>query len=78
MDGVVHATYVIARMHQTISRLLQAGVLDESGGRDAALDDLAAHRRNFAAGDEVIRDGGRLTPLGTELIEAARSYMAAA
>ena len=30
MDGVVHATYVVARMHQTISRLLDAGVLSET------------------------------------------------
>lgn len=77
MDGVVHATYVIARMHQTLTRLLQAGVLD-STEQDLALTDLDAHRRNFAAGDQVIRDGGRLTPLGADLIDSARSYMAAA
>lgn len=77
MDGIVHASYVIARMHQTVSRLLKSGVLDESE-RNAAVMDLAAHRRNFAAGDEVVREGGRLTPLGIEVIEAARAYMATA
>ena len=77
MDGVFHATYVVARMHQTVSRLLAAGVVDEAS-RPAALADLQAHRRNFAAGDQVIRDGGRLTPLGVELIESARAYMASA
>lgn len=77
MDGVVHATYVVARMHQTLLRLLEADVLDESE-QTAAFADLAAHRRNFAAGNQVIREGGRLTPLGTEVIEAARAYMAAA
>ena len=75
MDGVFHATYVVARMHQTVSRLLDAGVID-AAAMDAALTDLAAHRRNFAAGDQVIREGGRLTPLGAEVIETARAYMA--
>ena len=77
MDGVVHATYVVARMHQTLSRLLEAGVVEEFE-RDAAIEDLAAHRRNFESGDQVIRNGGRLTSLGTEVIESARTYMAAA
>jgi hypothetical protein len=53
-------------------------VVNASAANQMARDDLAAHRRNFAAGDKMIRDGGQLTPLGTELIEAARSYMAAA
>jgi hypothetical protein len=77
MDGVFHATYVIARMHQTVSRLLDAGVLDERE-REAAIADLGAHRRNFDAGDRVVRDGARLTPLGAEVIAAARAYMASA
>lgn len=75
MDGVFHATYVVARMHQTLSRLLDAGILDDDQRR-AALTDLAAHRRNFDAGDQVVREGGRLTPLGAEVIESARAYMA--
>ena len=33
MDGIVHATYVIARMHQTLDRLLASGVLSELGNR---------------------------------------------
>jgi len=77
MDGVFHATYVVARMHLTVSHLLDAGVLD-GREREAALADLAAHRRNFDVGDQVIRDGGRLTPLGAEVIESARAYMASA
>ncbi len=77
MDGVVHATYVIARMHQTLSRLLDSGVLSEAE-QAMARDDLAAHRTSFAAGDREIRDGGRLTALGAELVDSARAYMAAA
>ena len=77
MDGVFHAAYVIARMHQTLSRLLAAGVLD-AAQVDAATIDLAAHRRNFAAGDQVIREGARLTAVGRDAIAAAREYMATA
>jgi len=77
MDGVFHATYVVARMHQTLTRLLASGAV-EPADRERALADLAAHQRNFAAGDAVIRENGRLTPLGAEVIETARAYMASA
>jgi hypothetical protein len=77
MDGVFHATYVVARMHQTLSRLLASGVLDD-GQIEFARADLAQHRRNFDVGDSVVREGGRLTAVGREAIEAAREYMAGA
>ena len=77
MDGVFHATYVVARMHQTLNRLLEAGVLDQ-GQVEAARTDLDVHRRNFHAGDEVIRGGARLTEIGRTAMEAARAYMATA
>ena len=77
MDGVFHASYVVARMHQTLSRLLASGVLDAEQTA-AAQADLAAHTSNFAIGDAVVREGGRLTEVGRETIEAARQYMASA
>lgn len=77
MDGVFHATYVVARMHQTLSRLLESGVLDDAQS-EAAQTDLALHRRNFELGDEVVRQGGRLTATGRAAIDAARDYMAKA
>ncbi len=77
MDGVFHATYVVARMHQTLSRLLGAGVLD-SEQTALAQTDLALHRRNFEIGDAVVREGARLTEVGRQAIEAAREYMALA
>ena len=76
MDGVIHATYVIARMHQTLSRLLASGILDEAQ-QAAAQKDLAAHERNFEAGDSVIREGGKLTDIGHRVMGDARAYMAA-
>ncbi len=75
MDGIVHATYVTARMHQTVSRLLQARVLDPAQ-TEAALKDQAAHAAGFHSGDEVIRRSGRLTSLGASVMDSARSYMA--
>lgn len=77
MDGVFHATYVVARMHQTLTRLLASGVLD-AAQTTAAQADIAAHARNFAIGDAVVREGARLTKVGREAIEAAREYMASA
>lgn len=77
MDGVFHATYVVARMHQTLTRLLQAEVLD-SEQTAAAKADLELHRKNFEAGDLVVRKGARLTDVGRAAIEAAREYMASA
>ena len=77
MDGIVHATYVVARMHQTLIHLLDAGVL-ESGQRSAARADLELHARNFEAGDRTIREGARLTRTGIAAMDAARDYMASA
>ncbi|HVF83821.1 MAG TPA: HEXXH motif-containing putative peptide modification protein [Sphingomicrobium sp.] len=75
MDGVIHATYVIARMHQTLQRLLSVGVLDDEQA-EAARADLVLHRRNFHAGNEVIEQGGHLTELGHALMTSAREHMA--
>lgn len=75
MDGVVHAAYVIARMHQTVERLLESGVLDEEQ-RAAAAKDIQLHREYFAASDEVIRSGALLTPVGKAAMEAARAQVA--
>jgi HEXXH motif-containing protein len=77
MDGVYHATFVCARMHLAMTRLLESGLLD-ADGRAAAIAELEADRRNFEAGDSVIRQHGVLTPLGQDVLEGARQYMASA
>jgi len=76
MDGIYHATFVSARMHLAMSRLLASGALDPSAhaGLVAAIE---ANERNFRSGDEIVRAHADLTPLGRELIEGARSYMSA-
>lgn len=75
MDGIYHATFVSARMHLAMTRLLESGLLDD-GDRATTIAALEADRRNFEAGDSVIREYGVLTDLGREVIEGARQYMA--
>ncbi|MEX1015681.1 MAG: HEXXH motif-containing putative peptide modification protein [Phycisphaeraceae bacterium] len=74
MDGIYHATFVSARMHWAMSRLLDAGQLD-SGTRAAAEAARDADRRNFDAGHTVIAEHARLTDTGRALMDAARDYM---
>jgi hypothetical protein len=75
MDGIVHATYVTARMHRAVARLLQAGVLDGAATTEAQ-SGLAAHRRAFAQGIKVIDRHARLTERGYAIMAGARAYMA--
>lgn len=75
MDGIYHATYVSARMHWAMGRLLESGLLD-AAGCDEARAAREADARNFAAGEEVVRRHGRLTATGEALMSAARAWMA--
>lgn len=75
MDGIVHATYVIARMHFALRCLMQARVLDvaQSEEAEAALD---KHVRHFDEGIRTIERYGHLTEIGLAVIAAASRYMA--
>lgn len=75
MDGIVHATYVTARMHRAAGRLLRAGVLDGAATTEAQAS-LVAHRRAFAQGINVIDRHARLTARGHAVMAGARAYMA--
>jgi hypothetical protein len=76
MDGIVHATYVTARMHRAVLALERAGVLDAAAVAEAHRS-LAAHRRAFAEGMAVIEAHGRLTGRGRAILAGARAHMAA-
>jgi HEXXH motif-containing protein len=76
MDGIVHATYVTARMHRVLARLLQAGVLDSAATTEAKAS-LAGHRAAFAQGMEVIDRHARLTARGRAIMSGACAHMAA-
>jgi HEXXH motif-containing protein len=74
MDGIVHATYVTARMHQSIQRLLDAGIVDAAQQEEARRANLA-NTKYFASGLQTIEQYARLTPLGRAVIDSARAYM---
>lgn len=77
MDGIYHATYVSARMHWAMSRLLETDLL-EGNARDEAIEARDADAVNFEKGLGVIDEHGRLSPVGEGLLEGAREYLAAA
>jgi hypothetical protein len=73
MDGIVHATYVTARMHRTVAQLLEAGVVN----RAEAEASLATHRSAFDQGWAIIAGDGRLSERGRAAMAGARAYMRA-
>lgn len=77
MDGIVHATYVTARMHRSTSVLLESGVLDVAV-RAEAEQALQDQRRAFDVGMEVVESHAILTPLGQSVIAGVRAKMAQA
>ncbi|MDZ4737523.1 MAG: HEXXH motif-containing putative peptide modification protein [Rhodospirillaceae bacterium] len=76
MDGIVHAAFVIARMHQSLRGLIDAGILDETQRAEAATA-LDTHQRSFATAIDTVDKHGLLTPLGHSVMEGARAYMKA-
>jgi hypothetical protein len=77
MEGIYHATFVTARMHRAVKRLIESGILSASL-QEKARKDLAENARLFAKGIETVRRHGKLSPLGQALMEGASDYMAKA
>lgn len=75
MDGIYHATFVSARMHWVMTRLLESGSLDPARRADVEAA-RASDARNFKAGLSVIHAHGELTSLGEALMANAERYMA--
>ncbi len=77
MDGIVHATFVSARMHWAMTELAASGALDaqESAAAEAAAREDAA---NFRRGYEIITRHAKLSPVGRAAMEACTAYMARA
>lgn len=76
MDGIVHATYVLARMHYCLERLLGSGMLP-AAERDRMEETKRRRRANYLSGLDVVAAHARLTPVGRALLEGANNYMAA-
>lgn len=77
MDGVVHATYVVARMHYTAASLLASGALAEAE-QPSVRAALAHHARRFADGAAVIVSHARWSPAGEAAFADASAYMQSA
>ena len=77
MDGIYHATFVVARMHYALQCLLASGVLDEVNAEVAGLA-MKANRQAFADGLAMIEQHGRLTAHGKTIMSSAAEYMASA
>jgi hypothetical protein len=77
MDGVYHATFVSARMHWAMSRLIASSLLTEEE-RIIAIQARDTDRRNFERGYETVAAHGQLTQTGQIALDAARAYMSEA
>ena len=74
MDGVYHATYVLARMYYAIDTARTSGILPES--QLAECDRLLSNSKlGFYDGLEVVRSGGDLSATGKLIMDHAISYM---
>jgi hypothetical protein len=74
MDGIYHATYVTARMHYVLSRLLASGTLSPALIEETNKA-LAGHVKSYCEGYEVVSSHGQLTDLGQGLLSRAHAYM---
>ena len=76
MDGVVHATYVLARMVYCLRALLASGALT-STETDEAASLLETYSECYWAGSRTVSPHARFTPEGASVFENAQAYMAA-
>ena len=76
MEGVVHATFVIARMHYTVTRLLQSGLLTKEETEEAR-DLISRNARGYADGFAVVERDARWTEAGGAALQSAQLYMSA-
>ena len=74
MDGIYHATFVSARMHWAMQRLIKSGILDEADFR-IAIEARDADYANFWQGYETIQKNGKLTQTGSAIMNATLDYM---
>ena len=77
MVDVFHATYISARMHWALSRLIESG-LPTADEQALAIKARAEDRRNFEQGYETVAAHARLSGTGRRTLDEARAYMNAA
>jgi HEXXH motif-containing protein len=73
MDGLVHGSFVLARMMWCDDRLLASGALNPAE-RDTVAEARARHHRGFLASQAIIETEAHFTPTGEALWSAARAW----
>lgn len=74
LDGIYHATFVLARMHYAIRRLLQSEDISiEERGEGESL--LRLYQRHFESGHSVLDQHADYTASGARIMAEAKSYM---
>jgi hypothetical protein len=74
MDGVVHATYVTARMHYTVAGLVASGLLTEQEASEARKL-IKRDERGYLEGAAVVDRDARWTKAGKAALASAKVYM---
>lgn len=74
MEGLVHAAYVLARMHYCLTSLLSSDLLTASERTQAKLD-MNRHHGCFCKALDTIQREARFTPEGVEIFDGAVDYM---
>jgi hypothetical protein len=74
MDGIVHATYVLARMHYCIERLLASRALN-AAERDRLEAMKLRRKADYLQGLQIVASSARFTPVGRSIFAGARDYM---
>jgi len=77
MDGLVHAAYVLARMHYCFERLLASDALT-AAERTLLEAEKARRRKEYFEAMDIVTAHARFTPVGRALSDEAQAYMAAA
>ena len=76
MEGLVHAAFVLARMHYILASLLKSGALAPNE-REQAREQLAVHGSSFFDALTAIEQHARFTPQGAAIFRNAVDHMAA-
>lgn len=77
IEGIVHATYVLARMNHALSRLGRAAHLTDAE-RAAVAAKLARNRASFESGRVTVEDHARFTDDGAAIFQGCLDAMVAA
>lgn len=79
MDGVFHATFVLARLHYLARKLREATTADFAPEPIDELDErLVRLRERYFGGFETIRQHGELTKTGQRILDESLEYMKSA